>query len=152
MFPLGADVRDSMSPLVDSETSDSLVSVCRTALGDSLRSVIYFTPDDFEFLYVRQDLDTSEDVESVKAFFVESERPLFEAGPKYTELSTERRAEPEIGEYEFTIRIFSDGYIVPIIVGNRGVLTTTDSLDIDSFEEFAVALRRLLVDLDEPAE
>ena len=148
MFPSGADVEVDMSPLVDSDTSDSLVSVCRTALGDSLRSVIYFTPDEFEFLYVRQDLEAGEDVEMVKAFFVESERPLFEAGPKYTELSTERRAEPEIGEYEFTIRVFSDGYIVPVIVEDQGVLTTTDSLEIDSFEEFAVALQRLLTDLD----
>jgi hypothetical protein len=41
---------------IGTEMADSLVSATRTSLGDTLRSVVYFTPSAFDVLYVRQDL------------------------------------------------------------------------------------------------
>nr|WP_266077591.1 hypothetical protein [Haladaptatus caseinilyticus] len=38
------------------EFADELVTTCRTGVGDTLRSVIYFTPKEFDLLYLRSDL------------------------------------------------------------------------------------------------
>lgn len=139
-----------MSSLLDEEKSETLVRTCRTALGETLRSVVFFTPSEYELLYLRQDLyDDEVDARPVKEFLIESERPLFGAGPEYSDLSQEHGSEPEIGEFEFTIRVFSEGYVVPVVTGDRGIIVTTDSTDIDSFEEFGVAVEQLLEHLDE---
>ena len=128
-----------------SDLSESLVSACRTAVGDDLRSLVYFTPDTFEVLYTRSDLYADDERErAVRAVFVENERSGFDVEPLYTELSAEGGAEPALGEYEFTIRVFEDGFVTRVIVGDHGVLTTTDGLDVDAFKEVSVTVRKLL--------
>ncbi|MFC7080150.1 DUF7522 family protein [Halorussus caseinilyticus] len=127
---------------------DSLVSTCRTALGDTLRTVVYFTPEAFDVLYLRSDLYAGDPkrVRDVKSRFVDNERLGFDSQETYRRLHEDSDAEPDIGEYEFTIRVFSDGFVSRVIVGDHGVLLTTDSMDIKSFEELAISLRKLLAD------
>ncbi|WP_419181056.1 DUF7522 family protein [Haloarcula rara] len=40
---------------IDSKSADSVISAARESLGDTLRSVVYFTPSGMDLLYVRQD-------------------------------------------------------------------------------------------------
>ncbi|WP_254546295.1 DUF7522 family protein [Halomarina pelagica] len=134
-----------MSTDISVDFAEGLVSTCRTGVGDTLRSVIYFTPDAFDLLYLRSDLYPNEErAREVKERFVEIEREGFDAQHSYTELSLEPDTEPEIGEYEFTIRVFSDGFISRVLVGDHGVLMTTDEMDIDAFEEIAVSAGKML--------
>ncbi|WP_255148645.1 DUF7522 family protein [Halorarius halobius] len=127
--------------------SDSLVSACRTAVGDSLRTVIWFTPDAFEVLYVRSDIGDAASVARRKEQFVESERAGF--GESYRRDTIDAGEEPGLGDYEVTVRVFSDGFLSRVIVGEQGVLLTTDGLDVDVMEELSVTLRRLLADVSE---
>lgn len=125
---------------------DGIVYLARTGLGDALRSVIYFTPDEFELMYLRSDLytDDKERARAVKEPLVENERLGFDARETYNELGDEPASEPDIGEYEFTIRVFSKGFLCRVLVGNHGVILTTDELHIAEFEAQAVSLRSLL--------
>ncbi|XVH33692.1 DUF7522 family protein (plasmid) [Haloferacaceae archaeon DSL9] len=137
-----------MARLITDDFADSLVSTSRATVGDSLRAVIYFTPDDFDMLYIRTDLyDGHEEMmRKVKSTFVENERVGFESHETYGRLAKEPDVEPDIGEYEFTIRVFSDGFVNRIIVGDQGVLFTTDSLEFAAFEDLAITIRKMLVD------
>ncbi|WP_255197351.1 DUF7522 family protein [Halorarius litoreus] len=125
--------------------SDSLVSACRAAVGDSLRTVIEFTPDAFEVLYVRRDLGDVAQVRREKAQFVENERVGFDEDYG---TPIESGEESGIGAYEVTVRVFTDGFLSRVIVGDRGVILTTDGLDVDVMEELSVTLRRLLADAE----
>lgn len=128
---------------VATELSDGLVSTARTGIGDTLRSVVYFTPETFEVLYVRKDLyDDEATLRAAKGRLVDIERTGFVDGPAYTELSSEDA--PRYGEYEFTIRVFDEGFVSRVIVGEHGVLLTTDEMAVSEFEEVAVTLRKLL--------
>ncbi|MFB9324305.1 DUF7522 family protein, partial [Cryptosporangium minutisporangium] len=57
-------------PTNSDELADELISVCRTAIGDELRSITYFTEDDYEQLYLREDLERDADLDR----FVANER------------------------------------------------------------------------------
>lgn len=48
--------------MIDPTTEERIVRTSRTAVGDSLRSVTYFTRDDFEQLYLREDLEQDADL------------------------------------------------------------------------------------------
>lgn len=136
-----------MATDLPSELVDGTVSICRTGIGDSLRSIIHFTPDEFELLYVRQDLYTDEErARERKVEFVENERTGFDSRETYDNLSVEPGSEPDIGEYEFTVRVFSEGFISRVLVGEQGIILTTDSIDMRDFETVAVALRVLLAE------
>ncbi len=125
--------------------SDSVVSTARTGLGDTLRAVVVFTPEDCSLCYLRSDLrDEEPTVRATVERFVAIERAAFEEQSGYADLSTTPGAEPAIGRYEATVRIFSDGFVGRVVVGDLGVLVTTDEMDIDAFEEVSVALRKML--------
>lgn len=119
---------------VDDRLAEEMVSVCRTAIGDSLRSIVYFTPDAFEQIYLRNDLERGADVEA----FVENERLGFRSQETY--------GDTELGEYQFNIRVFEWGYITRAIVGDQGVFVTTDPLDMTEFEEVETAVRKVLME------
>lgn len=128
-----------------SDLYESLVSACRAGIGDDLRSVVYFTRETFDVLYVRSDLAEDDDrARAVRAVFVETERSGFDVEPLYSDRSVDGGAEPALGEYQFTVRVFADGFVTRVIVGDHGVLTTTDGIDADAFHEIAVTLRKLL--------
>lgn len=121
-----------MSELVADERAEQLVSACRTTVGDQLRSLTYFTGDDFEQLYIRSDLERDADL----AGFVDYESLGFGAHAAYRE--------SELGEYRYTIRVFDGGFLLRVTTDAEGVFATTDGLTLQDFEEAAVALEGLL--------
>jgi len=121
--PLGAD-------------GDELLSAARTATGDELRSLTYFTEEAVEQLYLRNDLSRTADLVG----FAESERHGFHAQSLY--------ADTQLGAYKFTVRVFENGYLTRVIANGHGAWVTTDSMDIDRFEELASALAAILRSFD----
>jgi len=119
--------------IIDEEFADNIVTTARTATGDSLRSVTYFTRANFEQLYLREDLEQDADLND----FVGHEWQ----GYKQTENAYQ---ESELGEYEFTVRAFENGYLLRVTADRSGVLITTDGLSMNSYEEIAEAIGRML--------
>lgn len=111
---------------------EELVTTSRTVVGDELRSVTYFTMDTVEQLYLRADLEAEADLVG----FADTERLGFQSQTEYENT--------ELGDYQFTIRVFEDGYLTRVIVGDNAVFVTTDSMVRDRFEELAVALKAVL--------
>ncbi len=120
------------SQLVPESRSESLVSACRTAVGDDLRSITYFTHDRCEQLYLRSDLESDADLTG----FVEHETDGFQARTAYRG--------SELGNYRYTVRAFEHGYLTRVTVADRGVFVTTDGLTLRRSEELASALSELL--------
>jgi hypothetical protein len=131
-----------------SPTEDELVAVCRTAVGDTLRSVIHFTRNDSELLYLRNDIRSADRRRTleVKATLVERERVGFDPYERYEPQWAGAGSDPALGSYEFTVRVFTDGFVCRIIAGDHGLLLTAEDLDVDRVEEVAIALRGLLAD------
>jgi len=121
-----------MSEVIAESDAEELISAARTAIGDELRSVTYFTPDGYEQVYLRSDLEPGANLEA----FVDNERLGFQSQHTY--------GDTELGEYRANVRIFEYGYITRVIVGDEGVFVTTDEMSIDRFEEVAAALRGVL--------
>lgn len=124
-----------MSQFNDDHT-DELLSAARTATGDELRSLTYFTEDDIKQLYLRSDLSRTADLLG----FAENERNGFHAQSLY--------ADSELGDYLFTVRGFENGYLTRVIANDHGVWMTTDSMEMDRFEELASALATILRSFD----
>ncbi|UPW00736.1 hypothetical protein M0R88_01210 [Halorussus gelatinilyticus] len=123
-----------MGETVSDDLADQLVSTCRTTVGDELRSVTYFTEDDEEQLYLREDLESDADLVG----FADNERLGFRSQTLYEET--------ELGPYQFTMRVFDHGYLTRVIVGDRGAFVTTDAMEMDRFKELASALRSVLAE------
>ena len=117
---------------IDDELADEIHSVCRTTVGDELRSITYFTEDDVEQLYLRSDLEQTADLIG----FADHERLGFHSQSAYRNT--------QLGEYEATIRMFENGFLSRVIRGPHGVLVTTDDMSIDRFEELTSALASVL--------
>lgn len=111
---------------------DELISVCRTGVGDDLRSITYFTEDQVEQVYLRSDLDQTADLLG----FAELERAGFQADKRYRN--------SQLGEYQATVRMFEYGYLTRVIHDRSGVWVTTDSISIDRFKELSAALGPIL--------
>lgn len=120
------------SSIVDDERASKLVSACRTTVGDQLRSITYFTKDDFTQLYLRSDLEADADI----AGFVEYEAWGFDAHKAYTG--------SELGNYRFTIRVFDNGFLLRVTTPTEGVFLTTDGLTLHDFSEVAAAVGEIL--------
>lgn len=121
--------------LLADEAADSLTALCRTAIGDSLRSITYFTRNDFEQLYLRDDLEQDADLMG----FIGNEWQDF----KTTQSAYEGT---ELGDYEFTIRVFENGYLVRVTTDTEGVFATADSLTLQAYEDAATAIAEVLED------
>jgi len=115
-----------------------LTSAARTVVGDELRSVTYFSEDEVEQLYLRDDLEADADLVG----FADTERLGFRSQTAYQD--------SELGPYQFTIRVFERGYLTRVIVGDHGAFVTTDAMARDRFEELAAALQGVLGEFDEP--
>ena len=127
---------DAELDLVSDELAEELVSACRTSVGDNLRSITYFTRDGFEQVYLRSDLESDADL----AGFVELESDGFRASAAYRD--------SELGDYNYTVRAFANGYLTRVTAGGGGVFVTSDSLSLHSAEDVASALRGVLADTD----
>ena len=81
------------SRLLPEDTAEEIVRLGRTTMGDSLRSITYFTRDDYDQLYLRSDLERDADLST----FV---------GYEWRDFKTARDAytNSELGAYEYTIR------------------------------------------------
>jgi hypothetical protein len=112
--------------------ADELVSACRTAVGDQLRSVAYFDASSEEQIYLRSDLEPDADIVG----FADNERLGFRSQSIYDQ--------SELGDYQYTMRAFDRGYLTRVIEGDRGAFVTTDELPMDHFDELASAVRGVL--------
>lgn len=127
------------SPESDDDASESgedlhtqLERASRAAAGDALRRVVYFTADDHEGVYTREGLEEDADPEE----FVTNERLGFTSQVTY--------GDSALGSYRGTVRLFEEGYLTRVIVGDRGVFATTDELDIERLRELTEALDGIL--------
>jgi len=118
--------------LADEELESRLVAAARTAVGDSLRSVTYFTADAYDQVYLRAGLDSDADL----AGFVEHESAGFRARTAYHG--------SELGEYRYTVRAFQNGFLVRITEEGHGLFFTVDDISLRSAEEAAEAVSRVL--------
>lgn len=118
--------------MVSEETAGQIVSACRTAIGDELRSVTHFTRDSVDQLYLRGDLERTADLVG----FAEVERRGFHSQTDYRGT--------ELGEYLFTIRVFEEGYLLRIIADEQGLFVTTDTMFRDRFEDVATSVGPIL--------
>ena len=120
---------------MDEDFAEQLIATARTAAGDSLRSLTYFTRSNFEQLYLREDLERDADLDT----FV---------GHEWRGFRDTRNAyqSSELGEYRFTVRAFTNGYLLRVTGGRRGVLITTDGLQMQSYEEIADAIEKMLAE------
>ncbi len=119
---------------LDAAFAEELISVCRTTVGDELRSITYFTADDVNQLYLRSDLEQTADLVG----FADHERFGFRSQSAYRDT--------QLGEYRATIRLFENGYLTRLVRGDHGVWVTTDAMSIERFEELTSALETVLVD------
>lgn len=131
---------------IDTTLADRVVTTARTSIGDTLRSVIYFTPSEMDLLYVRKDIyDSKQRALEAKSRLVEFERVGFAEAPVRTALSVPD--EPtSIGPYDFTVRVHEDGFVVRVLVDDAGVILTSDDIDVEAFEDAAIAITRLLAE------
>ena len=120
--------------VLEQTVTDELISVCRTGVGDELRSITYFTEGQVEQVYLRSDLDQTADLVG----FAELERDGFRADELYRNT--------QLGEYQATVRMFEHGFLTSVVYNGCGVWVTTDSMSIDRFEELSVALRSVLAE------
>jgi hypothetical protein len=127
--------RTMESDLLAGDIADQLVTAARTATGDRLRSVTYFTRTDYDQLYLRDDLEQDADVMS----FI---------GHEWHDFKNTRNAyqQSELGNYRHTIRVFENGYLLRITTDRDGVFVTTDGLTMSDFEAVASAVVSVLED------
>ncbi len=124
------------SELLSEAQADELRSVCRTAVGDELRSITYFDQDDLQQLYLRSDLERTADLVG----FAELERLGFQSQTAYRH--------SQLGEYRGTVRMFENGYLTRVIGDEVGVWVTTDDMSIDRFEELISALKPVVAEIE----
>lgn len=129
---------------ISDEMAETILSATRTSLGDTLRSIVYFTPSSFDLLYVRQDLYSSDEAaREGKAQLVQLEQVGFAERPARTEIAHSDDGS-DIGPYNFTVRFHDHGFVVRVLEGDAGVLFTTDAMDVSSFREAGSAIRGVL--------
>lgn len=120
----------------DPDLDEELLSACRTMVGDELRSLTYFTAADHRLIYLREDLEYDENIDE----FARNERLGFVSQGAYRD--------PELGEYQATIRVFRNGYLTRVIVGDHGAFITTDEMKLERFSELAEAVAEILAEFE----
>jgi hypothetical protein len=121
--------------IVDEGFAEKLVTTARTAAGDSLRSLTYFTRSNFEQLYLRDDLERDADLDS----FIGHEWRGFKN-------TTDAYRGTELGEYRYTIRVFENGFLLRVTSDRDGVFLTTDGATIRDFNSYVTAIKEVLDD------
>lgn len=114
--------------VLSDDQREELVRAARTVVVDELRSVTSFMKEPLEPLYLCSGLDQTADLLA----FADNERLGFRSQTTY--------AGTQLKEYQFTIHVFEYGHVTRVIVGGHYVWVTTDTMQIDRFEELAAAL------------
>ena len=122
-----------MSNLLPEEAQETLISTCRAAAGDSLRSITYFNRFDYVQVYLRGDLEQEADLNS----FIGNEWHDFK-------MTQDAYRGSELGDYQYTIRVFENGYLVRITLEDIGVFVTTDGITMQDFEALRTAVTTIL--------
>ena len=124
------------SNLLPDAVAEGLVGTCESVAGRHLRSVTYFTAADYEQLQLREDLARDADLESF-------------TGVEWHESTIigEAYGTSELGEHEYTIRAFDNGYLLRVSEGEHGVFVTTDDLPMTTFERLGEELDDALAEL-----
>jgi hypothetical protein len=125
--------------LLAGDAVERIVDTCRTEAGDRLRSVTYFRQDDYEQLYLRDDLEQDADL----ATFIGLE--WREAG-----ITEDAYQGTELGEHVYTLRRFDNGYLLRLASNRDGVFVTLDDLSMAGCEDLATSLRSLVDSLRDP--
>lgn len=120
---------------LDPAFADELTSTCRTAVGDELRSVTFFTREGVTQVYLREDLERTADLVG----FAEHERLGFRSQEAYRN--------SQLGDYRATVRMFENGFMTRVIHDDVGAWVTTDDMSIDRFEELVTALKAVLAEI-----
>lgn len=118
--------------MLSSDKADRLVDSCVDTIGNDLRSVVYFTEDDFDQIYLKDYLSAEADI----GVFVENERSGFHRRPTHEG--------SELGRHRYTVQRFEHGYLTRLVVGSHGVFVTTNQLPIEGFDALTAALERHL--------
>lgn len=119
--------------LLPDKAKDRLTRTCRTAVGDSLRSLTYINRFDYEQVYLRDDLERDADLNS----FIGNEWHDFK-------MTQDAYRGSELGDYRYTIRVFENGYLVRITIEDSGVFITTDGITMQDFEALSKAVEGVL--------
>lgn len=119
--------------LLPEKAKDRLTRTCRTAVGDSLRSLTYINRFDYEQVYLRDDLERDADLNS----FIGNEWHDFK-------MTQDAYRGSELGDYRYTIRVFENGYLVRITIEDSGVFITTDGITMQDFEALSQAVEEVL--------
>ncbi|SFL15824.1 hypothetical protein SAMN04487950_2784 [Halogranum rubrum] len=119
--------------LLPEKAKDRLTRTCRTAVGDSLRSLTYINRFDYEQVYLRDDLERDADLNS----FIGNEWHDFK-------MTQDAYRGSELGDYRYTIRVFENGYLVRITIEDSGVFITTDGITMQDFEALSQAVEGVL--------
>lgn len=119
--------------LLPDKAKDRLTRTCRTAVGDSLRSLTYINRFDYEQVYLRGDLERDADLNS----FIGNEWHDFK-------MTQDAYRGSELGDYQYTIRVFENGYLVRITIEDSGVFITTDGITMQDFEALSKAVTEVL--------
>lgn len=125
------------SGLLSEEGKQRLAQTCRTTVGDSLRSVTYFTTSDYEQVYLREDLARDADLEQ----FVGTEWHDYN-------VTQDAYRGSELGDHRYTIRVFENGYLVRVTTEDSGVFVTTDGLTMQDFNALSTAISETLSSWD----
>lgn len=125
------------SGLLSREGKERLAQTCRTTIGDSLRSMTYFTTSDYEQIYLRSDLSRDADIDD----FVGTEWHDYN-------VTKDAYSNTELGDYQYTIRVFENGYLVRITTQDSGVFVTTDGLTMQDFNALEAAVSKVLESSD----
>jgi hypothetical protein len=135
-----------MYSVISEQLAEQVVSTCRTAIGDDLRTVLSFSPEAYDVLYVRSDLYEGDVAQArdAKRAIVENERMGFATRDMYEDFGRVEGLEAGIGDYELTQRVFENGFLTRILVGDRGILVTTDDFDLAAAREVVGSVRSLL--------
>lgn len=114
------------SELLTDTHASQIVEQCLDRTGERLRSITYFTQNDFDQLYLRDDLERGADLAS---FIGLESRESGITGDAYKN--------SELGEHRYTIRAFENGYLLRVAAGGDGIFITNDGLSMEGFEELA---------------
>jgi hypothetical protein len=83
-------------------------------------------------VYLRSDLEADADL----AASVEHESEGFDIQSAYTET--------ELGSYQYTLRVFENGFVTRVITDDHGVFVTTDGITVRRSKEVTEAIRSTL--------
>lgn len=122
--------------LLPDAVAEGLVETCDSVAGRHLRSVTYFTDADYEQLFLRDDLARDADLESFTSVEWHESSIIGEA-----------YRTSELGEHEWTMRAFENGYLLRVGDGEHGIFVTTDDLPMTTFERLGEELDVVLAEL-----